>query len=162
VLRGVSGEPLWPTGVVGSISHADGLCVAVVAAADRYRSIGVDVERSQRDIVELSDWILADAERQEDGRDIAVSGLMARFGAKESAIKCAFPLTQRVIEFNQLVVRLDIQAQRYSIRTANALDPDAAVFAAMEGRYAQDRQHNFCVSYVPASGRVRALRTAGA
>ena len=36
--------PLWPPGVVGSISHCSGLAVAAVARSESVKSIGVDVE----------------------------------------------------------------------------------------------------------------------
>ncbi len=45
--RGDDREPLWPTGVRGSISHTDDWCLVAVTAADRYRGLGVDIERLQ-------------------------------------------------------------------------------------------------------------------
>ena len=40
--------PIWPEGVVGSISHCADLCAVVVARADAFRSLGLDVWRSAR------------------------------------------------------------------------------------------------------------------
>jgi 4'-phosphopantetheinyl transferase EntD len=42
------GAPLWPGGVVGSISHTQGLAVALAASAGDFRGLGVDVERHGR------------------------------------------------------------------------------------------------------------------
>src|SRR5262245_27478480 len=36
--------PLWPSGVVGSITHCTDLCAAVVARAGRIQSLGLDAE----------------------------------------------------------------------------------------------------------------------
>ena len=36
--------PIWPTRVVGSISHSRSYCLALVGKPDDYRAIGVDVE----------------------------------------------------------------------------------------------------------------------
>jgi len=40
------GRPLWPPGVVGSVSHGAGLTAAVVAPADRAAAVGLDLERA--------------------------------------------------------------------------------------------------------------------
>lgn len=37
--------PLWPTGFIGSISHEDGLAVAIAADRGRVVALGVDVQR---------------------------------------------------------------------------------------------------------------------
>lgn len=44
ILRGGDGAPLWPDGVVGSISHTEGYACAVVAPARSFKAIGVDAE----------------------------------------------------------------------------------------------------------------------
>ena len=42
---GMQREPLWPTGIVGSISHCAGLAAAVVVPRTRLNGIGIDIER---------------------------------------------------------------------------------------------------------------------
>src|SRR5258707_14555226 len=42
---GPRGAPRWPEGVVGSISHTDGLAISVAARATERTAIGIDVER---------------------------------------------------------------------------------------------------------------------
>lgn len=48
VLRGPGGQPIWPHGVVGAISHTGAIGVAVAGSASRYRGLGIDVERHDR------------------------------------------------------------------------------------------------------------------
>jgi 4'-phosphopantetheinyl transferase EntD len=43
VLVGCRGEPLWPNGVVGTITHGAGLAAAVVGRFDRWWGIGIDI-----------------------------------------------------------------------------------------------------------------------
>jgi 4'-phosphopantetheinyl transferase EntD len=43
--RGEGGAPLWPPGVVGSITHTKGYAAALVAGARRFAGVGVDAER---------------------------------------------------------------------------------------------------------------------
>ncbi|MDT5164960.1 MAG: hypothetical protein QOC88_1854, partial [Mycobacterium sp.] len=44
ILKGDKGEPCWPDGVVGSITHTAGYRGAVVGRAGAVRSVGVDAE----------------------------------------------------------------------------------------------------------------------
>lgn len=44
VLRGPGREPVWPPGVVGSITHCTGYAAAVAAPMDEYSSLGIDAE----------------------------------------------------------------------------------------------------------------------
>lgn len=44
VLRGEGGEPIWPAGIVGSISHKDRIAVAAVGRKEKYKGMGIDIE----------------------------------------------------------------------------------------------------------------------
>jgi 4'-phosphopantetheinyl transferase EntD len=44
LLSGPKREPLWPAGVVGSITHCDGYRAAAVARASEVAAIGIDAE----------------------------------------------------------------------------------------------------------------------
>lgn len=41
---GAHGQPIWPTGTCGSISHSDDWAVALAAPSAKFRSLGVDIE----------------------------------------------------------------------------------------------------------------------
>lgn len=93
VLAGANREPLWPNGVVGSISHAAGFGVAIVAGADRTDGVGVDIEKLG-DVSELEDQVLRPEERAWIG-DLEVDqqprAVLAIFSAKEAIFKAFFP-----------------------------------------------------------------------
>jgi 4'-phosphopantetheinyl transferase EntD len=42
---GAAGAPVWPVGIVGSITHTRGYAAVLVAPRDRFRAIGIDAER---------------------------------------------------------------------------------------------------------------------
>ncbi len=44
ILKGDKGEPCWPDGVVGSLTHCEGFRGAVVARQGEVRSVGIDAE----------------------------------------------------------------------------------------------------------------------
>jgi 4'-phosphopantetheinyl transferase EntD len=93
ILRGAHGEPLWPEGFVGSISHAGGVAVAAVAAATRYGGIGLDVECATGVVAVASriayeherDWLEAAPFAHRERRGLRL------FSAKESVFKAFFP-----------------------------------------------------------------------
>ena len=44
ILKGDKGEPCWPDGVVGSLTHCEGFRGAVVGRSAEVRSVGIDAE----------------------------------------------------------------------------------------------------------------------
>src|SRR5690606_8339287 len=44
ILRGAVGEPLWPDGFVGSITHTRSVAAAAVASRDDFQGIGIDID----------------------------------------------------------------------------------------------------------------------
>ena len=45
--RGAHGEPVWPAGAVGSITHCDGFCACAVARRELIWSVGIDAEPNE-------------------------------------------------------------------------------------------------------------------
>jgi len=108
--------PIWPEGIVGSISHCDSLAIAVVARrADGFLSLGVDIEAASPLEAELIESICTPAERQ-NLASAGDAGLLAKtiFSIKESAYKAQYPLTRTMLEFHEVEVKLDLAAMRFS------------------------------------------------
>lgn len=102
--------PVWPQGVVGSISHCANLCLAAVAPAAAYRSVGIDVEPAEPLPEDILDTVCTPAERNWlETRPAAERGLLARaiFCAKEAAYKCQYPLTGELIDFHAFEIALE-------------------------------------------------------
>lgn len=100
ILKGEKGEPRWPAGIVGSITHTEGYRGAAVARSATVRSIGIEAE--PHDV--LPDGVLGaislDAERDELAA--LPSGLhwdRILFCAKEATYKAWYPLTHRWLGF---------------------------------------------------------------
>jgi 4'-phosphopantetheinyl transferase EntD len=93
ILRGSRGEPAWPDGVVGSITHCRGLRAAAVALTANARAIGIDAEPH----APLPDNVRSLVLRPEEERRAASapSGIcwdLLVFVAKECVYKAWFPL----------------------------------------------------------------------
>jgi 4'-phosphopantetheinyl transferase EntD len=111
LLAGERGAPVWPIGVVGSITHCAGYRAAVVAPRERLWSVGIDAEPAEA----LPDGVL-EAVTGEGERAAVAELLRAQpgvrwdrllFSAKESVYKAWFPLTGRFLDFEGAVVTLD-------------------------------------------------------
>jgi 4'-phosphopantetheinyl transferase EntD len=109
VLVGSSREPLWPDGVVGSITHDNAFCVAVAALGERYAGLGVDVEPDAPLEDKIAARIWSPAEAESASRSGVVELPIACrlvFCAKEAVYKCQFPVTQSFVGFHDVTVEL--------------------------------------------------------
>src|SRR5579871_596831 len=99
VLPGPSGEPAWPPGVVGSMTHCQGYRACALGRAAEFAAIGIDAEPH----APLPDGVLAmvtsDAERaalaELAGAAPETCWDRILFCAKEAVYKAWFPVTGR-------------------------------------------------------------------
>jgi 4'-phosphopantetheinyl transferase EntD len=107
LLAGEHREPIWPAGIVGSITHTSSYGAAVVAHQRDLRSVGLDCEVVDAVGEELWSQIctaseierLAQLPPPERGRQAALI-----FAAKEAFYKCQFPLTRAWVGFEDVVI----------------------------------------------------------
>jgi 4'-phosphopantetheinyl transferase EntD len=116
VARGTEGEPIWPAGVVGSISHAEGLCVAVGALASAVGAIGVDVDVDRVESSAFARRICKEPELSAIRRLGAPVEALAPvvFSAKEASYKLQFPLTRDASAWGRIEVLLS--ADTFTVR----------------------------------------------
>ncbi len=128
ILKGDKGEPRWPEGVVGSLTHCEGYRAAVVGRGDRIRTVGIDAE--PHDVLPdgVLDAISLPAERSEIGG--LPGGLhwdRILFCAKEATYKAWFPLTHRWLGFEDAHITFDIDGSGMAghFTSAILIDPEA-------------------------------------
>jgi 4'-phosphopantetheinyl transferase EntD len=108
---GPRGEPQWPGGVVGSITHCAGCRAGAVARDTEVAALGIDAEVD----APLPNGLLADIALAQERRWIArlesqapaVSWDRLLFSIKESVYKAWFPLTGRWLGFEDALVEVD-------------------------------------------------------
>lgn len=113
ILRGRFGEPLWPDGYTGSITHHGNIALSVVTRKSILNSIGIDLI-STNEVLEESSLILEESEIlliSEMHPDINSELLI--FSIKEAAIKICSPLLQNFIEFRDLKLQKDFYGNLY-------------------------------------------------
>lgn len=111
ILKGEKGDPLWPDGLVGSLTHCEGYRGAVVGRSTAARSVGIDAEPHGVLPNGVLDAISLPVERHE------IAGLPAGlhwdrilFCAKEATYKAWFPLTQRWLGFEDAHISFEVDA----------------------------------------------------
>jgi len=123
--------PLWPAGIVGSISHSRGLCVVALAKRSALAGLGVDVEAADGVRPELWRRVLGrDEERWLRARPLADQrGLAAVFfSAKEATYKAVFPLTRVRLGFHDVALELDCERSAFHARVPGFARPLAGGF----------------------------------
>lgn len=115
---GPRGEPLWPAGFVGSITHCDGYRACAVARVSDLATVGVDAEPNQP----LPEGVLGDIalpEEREWLRHLTRQAPQTHwdrllFSIKESVYKAWFPLAERWLGFEDAVIAIDRERNVFS------------------------------------------------
>jgi len=116
--KGSKGEPIWPRGVVGSITHCRGLRAAAVARSAAVASLGIDAEPNAPLPRGVFERVAHGGERElagtaELGRGEPVHLDRLLFSAKESVYKAWFQLRPRWLGFEDVVVSIDPEQQAF-------------------------------------------------
>jgi 4'-phosphopantetheinyl transferase EntD len=107
ILPGTRGAPIWPAGVVGSMTHCDGYRACALALGSAVRAIGLDAEPDQPLPAGVLGLVSLEPER--DMLAALPPGPhwdRLLFCAKESVYKAWFPLALRWLDFAEAEVAL--------------------------------------------------------
>lgn len=111
--------PIWPEGLIGSITHSAGLALACVAQARDVAALGIDLEPDEALEKDLVSTILtpeeAEAIPEEDAR--------AAFCAKEAVYKALYPLTGEIWDFDAVGLVLYLKAETFTARLRKDAGP---------------------------------------
>ena len=138
ILRGQRNAPVWPAGIVGSITHCTGYRAAVVAHARDLAGVGIDAEPNQPLPSGVLDAIALPVEldqlRPPDG---VTCWDRLLFCAKEAVFKVWYPLTGLNLGFDQAHVTItEPDAFEAKLLTAHP-----AVPSVLAGRYLATPSH---------------------
>ena len=119
LVPGADRAPTWPSGVVGSISHTDGYCVAAVTRSPPARSIGLDVETLRVLDPSLAEIVLTPRERawlrDRPASSRSELGLLC-FSAKEAFYKCQYRVTGTFLDFLDVEIQVAQAQGRFDVR----------------------------------------------
>ncbi|WP_018240324.1 4'-phosphopantetheinyl transferase [Ensifer sp. BR816] len=129
-------EPLWPSGIVGSITHCAGFYGAAVALQKDYLALGIDAEVDE----ELPSGVLSLISGDEERYWIANAAGRLNWGrllfsAKESIFKAWFPLTREWLGFEDAVVTISPDDGSFVARLPHKLMPATGRPGELRGRF---------------------------
>lgn len=155
ILTGSSREPLWPEGVVGSLTHCDGYRAAAIAKSQDVLTVGIDAEVH----LPLPDGVVQLITVGEEARYLArltackpnVAWDRVLFSAKEAIYKAWFPLTHAWLNFTDCELMIDSSTGTF---TGRFLVPSLATSARLPdqlvGRWVVNAGHVFTAVWEPA------------
>lgn len=141
LLPGPRREPLWPSGLVGSITHCAGYRAAAAARQTAIVTLGIDAEPDEPLPEGVIEAIALAGERDRVAAlcrshpDVHWDRLL--FSMKESVYKAWYPLAQCWLDFMAADITIDPEAGTFDARLlvpAPAL-PDGSTFAGFQGRW---------------------------
>ena len=120
--------PIWPKGIVGSISHCDSLIGAIVAKNSDHISLGLDIEEIGRVTPDLWDLVFTENEKNylsgfsDEEKHVQSTTV---FSIKEAFYKFQHPLTKTFLDF------LDVEAALPDLTgvhvLADFIDPNSVI-----------------------------------
>ena len=144
--------PVWPVGYVASISHCDGMAMALAASTKEVASIGLDLEQvvSAEVSREIQSHVanpieLALGNEQALPHEVWMTLL---FSAKESLYKALYPSVGRFFEFSDAEAdQLDAEAGTLRLRLLSDLSPQCreGMGYRIGFRFLEDRVLTCCV-----------------
>jgi 4'-phosphopantetheinyl transferase EntD len=140
VANGPRGEPLWPAGIVGSITHCEGYRACALARASEVLTIGIDAEPNAPlpagvlcDIAGPRELTWLEDRRRREPR---VHWDRLLFSAKESVYKAWFPLAGRWLGFEDAELTLAAETGRFTARLlVPGPSPAGRQLAGFSGRW---------------------------
>lgn len=106
ILRGPDREPIWPSGVVGSLTHCHGYRAAALALSARFLAIGIDAEPDEPLPDGVLERISLPVERPHLDRSDGPHLDRLLFSAKECVYKAWFPIARGWLGFHDAKVVL--------------------------------------------------------
>jgi len=162
-------QPIWPKGIIGSISHSDDYCAVAVTRRAIVTGVGIDVEPFEPLDPEVADVVLTksehaaisalDVQAVSQGQALAdqaanssLAGAKAHkliFSIKEAIYKCCYPQVRAFIDFKQCEVILDPQTSSYHAVINCENSDKQSVNLAVTGKWKIEAGHIFASAEFP-------------
>ncbi|MFF3152244.1 4'-phosphopantetheinyl transferase [Streptomyces sp. NPDC057910] len=138
--RGPRGEPLWPPGILGSITHCPGFRAAALCRAGRARALGIDAEVDAPLPARVRDRLISADEAGRMRPEVAGERLL--FSAKEAAYKACSALVGDGRAPRLADLRILVEPGRHGPGASGRFRvrvPDTTGLVDLDGRHFQGR-----------------------
>ncbi len=114
--------PIWPRGIVGSLSHCENLCIAVIASQKEITGFGIDIESLAPLKSELLPLICSSKEIDLlNNTNNSLINAKILFSIKESIFKCLHPSVEVWIDFKDVELELNGESLQYTAKLTESL-----------------------------------------
>lgn len=129
--------PVWPSGIVGSITHSRTLAMAMVGRAENVAGIGIDLELERRVTEQLAGRVLL---KREHDRLLEKDWRTMLFAAKEAVYKAVNPLVGEYLEFGDVEVTAEEDGTFGAVtirprRSSETIEGGRGFFQRVEGHW---------------------------
>ena len=135
-------EPIWPDGIVGSISHCDKLVGAIVAKKSDHISLGLDIEEIGTVTPDIYDLVFRENEKQYlssfNGRELEEQSTLI-FSIKEAFYKFQHPITKTFLDF------LDVEVVTPNLSKIKVLSNNISLDSIIHENFVVFKIENGCV-----------------
>lgn len=131
-------SPLWPSGMIGSISHTVDCCAVAVARIGMIAALGHDIEADTPLKPDMERMICTEAERAFlSTADPEQRGQLGKlvFSAKEAFYKCQYPLTKTFLGFHDVAITIDLAAETFALTALSRAGGIWERLYAIRGRF---------------------------
>jgi len=138
ILHDQNRAPLWPPGIVGSITHSNTHAAAVAAENSKLCGLGIDMEIISRVSPAITRKILTTSEKRylQQQKETAKQHLRALFfSAKEAIYKCLHPLLQCRIGFEDARIECEPDQRSIKIYMCSRIQSMLPGVKCLQGRY---------------------------
>ena len=133
-------EPVWPEGIVGSITHSKLMAISCVSLSQDWSSIGIDAEELINPSLraDIESLVASPVELQYLGSLDSQIGLTVLFSAKEALYKALFPLVRTFIDFKEVkLTNLDADTKVFELELISSNEKLAGHLGRYQGSFKQ-------------------------
>lgn len=165
--RGPGGEPVWPEGLTGSITHKGEYVSAAVARTTDVLSLGIDAEEiiDAGRAARIAPRVVLPRETAVGGGSLdAAVRVVLLFSIKESVFKCLYPLVLKRFYYDALAVTdVDLDAGTFRGTCLTPLSDRFPCGALVTGRVMLDEHRVYSAAWLAhdTSGRSPGRRVEG-
>jgi 4'-phosphopantetheinyl transferase EntD len=138
--------PVWPAGIVGTISHSGPVAAAAVAHSAQLAGLGLDIEPK---LPLTADVIQMVCRPDEIPADDSESKLY--FCLKEAIYKCIYPLIEMYVDFQEMEVSIN-KADHEFRAIAHSDRFDTSVVENLQGKYVINEELVFAAAWIRRPG----------
>lgn len=116
-------EPIWPEGIVGSITHDGAYCAVAVVNRENIPLLGIDLIASRPLEPNLADLICTEQDISNNerliNRKVNFDPYKLTFCIKESIYKCLFPVVQTIFDFQDVSIAIQPESNSAKVTLEN-------------------------------------------